>query len=294
MQFASSRAKGIVALVMLAWVFATMGVFARYLDLSFDLFEQTYLRIGLAFLFASILFYRHLDFAHFKSMPRKDVGVLIFRSICLYLAVVLITEAFLNTKYSNASFVATLPLLPVFGYLLLGETIKFRTILYIALGFVGFTLITVSDFASFSVGYGEMMAFGSMILFDLSYVGRRWHSNHLNNYESTVFMFAVGTVFLFTTSMLLGEGLPTSDLFTTSVIGVLIIASLFNVVNLYLTNYGFEHVKVAVAGNILTLEVVFALLYSLFLFQEVPILREIIGGALIVTSVYLVNKSEAN
>lgn len=290
----SQRTRGVFSLILLAWVFATMGIFARYLDLSFDLFEQTYLRIGLAFLFGMALFWSHLNFRKLKTIGKKDILVLVFRSVCLYLAVVMITEAFLHTKYSNASFVATLPLLPLLGYFLLGETIKIKTIFYILVGFIGFSMISVADFSNLSIGYGEIMAFGSMILFDLSYIGRKWHSNHLSNYESTVFMFAAGAIFLFLTSIIVGEGLPTADLFTWSVIGVLVVASLFNVVNLLLTNYGFEHVKVAVAGNILTLEVIFALLYSLFLFQEIPVLREVVGGTLILISVYLVNKTESN
>lgn len=288
----SQQRKGVISLVVLAWVFATMGLFARYLSVDFDLFEQTYLRIGLAFVLGILLFYRHLNFRKFASLPRKDVLVLIFRSLCLYLAVVMITEAFLTTKYSNASFVATLPLLPLLGYWLLGETIKLKTIFFILLGFVGFILITIRNISELSVGYGEMMAFGSMILFDLSYIGRKWHSNHLNNYESTVFMFAVGAIFLFLTSILVGEELVTGNLFSSSVVIVLVVAALFNVANLFLTNYGFEHVKVAVAGNILILESIFALLYGLFLYQEIPVLREIIGGMLILLSVYFVNRSE--
>lgn len=73
---------------------------------------------------------------------------------------------------------------------------------------------------------------------------------------------------------------------------MLLLSALFNVVNLYLTNYGFQHVKAAVAGNILVLEVVFALLYGFLLFNEMPTLRESIGGLLIVASIYLVNKNE--
>lgn len=187
MQFASERTKGVVALIILAWVFATMGVFARYLNLNFDLFEQTYLRIGVAFLLGLALFYRQLDFSKLTTLPKKDAVVLIFRAVSLYVAVVMVTEAFLSTKYSNASFIATLPFLPLFGYLLLGETIQLRTIAYIILGFIGFTTITLNDFSTLSIGYGEVMAFGSMIFFDLSYIGRKWHSNHFNNYESTVF-----------------------------------------------------------------------------------------------------------
>jgi len=284
--------KGILALVVLAWTFATMGVFARYLATEFALFEQTYLRIGLAFLIGVIVFYSKCNFKKMRLLPKKDFFVLVGRSIFLYLGVVMITAAFLQTKYSNATFAASLPLMPLLGYALLKERIKIRTVFYILLGFFGLTLIVFKDLNLFSIGYGEMLAFGSLLFFDLSYIGRRLHSDYLNNYESTVFMFAVGSVFLFLTSLCTGERLPTLNHFSSLTIIALIGAAVFNIANLFLTNYGFQNVKVAVAGNILTLESVFALLYGIFLFKEIPSLFEWIGSALILTSVFLVNRSE--
>ena len=285
--------KGIVALILLAWVFATMGVFARYLGTSFDLFEQTYLRIGVAFVLGIVIFGRSLSIKKLRTLPRKDVIVLVFRAICLYTGVVLFTEGILHTKLGNASFVAALPLLPLFGYFLLKESIKLRTILYIIVGFIGISLIGIQDLSQLSFGYGEMMALLSVIAFDFSYVARRWHSGHLNDKESAVFMFAVGAVFLFISSIVAGEALPTGDQFTPWIIGTLIVAAVFNLLNLYLTNYGFKKVKAAVAGNILTLETVIALGYSVFLFHEVPLLQELLGSALVLLSVYQVNKLES-
>lgn len=288
----SGNQAGIIALILLAWVFATMGIFARYLDTSFDLFEQTYLRIGCAFLLGILVFWRDIKWEKLKTLPGRDIAVLAFRGVSVYLGVVLFTEALLNTKYGNASFIAVLPLLPLFGYVFLKEKLALRTVGYILVGFFGVALIAVNDFSNLSFGYGEIMAFLSMIAFDFSYVARRWHSDHLSNKESAVFMFAIATVFLFACSYLLGEGLPSVSDFTPLIIATLIISALFNLANLVLTNYGFQHVKVGIAGNILTLETVFALAYSVLLFSEIPTARELLGGALVVASVILVNRSE--
>ena len=288
----TQQKKGILALVVLAWVFATMGVFARYLSVEFALFEQTYLRIGLAFLIGSILFYPYCDFKKYTVISKKDFFILTLRSVSLYLGVVMMTEAFLHTSYSNAAFVASLPLLPLFGYIFLKESIRAQTVGYILIGFIGLAVVSLKSLSEFTFGYGEIMALGSLVLFDVSYIGRKWHSNHLNNYETTLLMFAIGALFLFCTSFLVGETVPAIHQFSFAIIITLIIAAVFNVANLFLTNYGFEHVKVAVAGNILTLEVVFSLAYSVFLFNETPLLRELIGGAIILASVYLVNITE--
>ncbi len=288
----SENKKGVVALVVLAFVFATMGIFARYLATSFELFEQTYLRIGLAFLLACVVFSRDISWSKYKNLSKNDLGVLIFRSITLYLGVTLFTEALLNTKYGNASFIAALPLLPIMGYFLLGERLKTKTVLYVCIGFVGVLLISLVNFSTFKIGYGEVMALLSMLAFDFSYIARKWHSDYLNNKESTTFMFFAGAIFLFITSLVLGEPTPTLDQFTPFILLALFAGAIFNVANLFLTNYGFQRLKVIVAANILTLETIFALLYSVFLFKEAPLLRELIGGALVLISVYLVNRSE--
>lgn len=285
--------KGVAALIVLAWVFATMGVFARYLGTEFALFEQTYLRIGLAFLIGVAVFYKHLSWKKLATLPKKDWAILIFRSVALYTGVVLFTEAVLTTKYGNASFVAVVPLLPLFGYIFLKERLGLRTLAYIALGFIGVSLIAIHDVRDLTFGYGEMAALLSALAFDISYVARRWHSDHFNNKESTVFMFFFGALFLLAMSVVMGEPVPHLSDFTFPIVFALLGAAAFNVANLYLTNYGFERVKVGVAGNIITLEVVFALLYGVILFQEVPALREVIGGVLVLYSVWQINRKEA-
>jgi len=291
-KFLNERNKGIISLIILAWVFATMGVFARYLGTEFQLFEQTYLRIAIALIISSLIFSYKVVWAKYLNLNKSDALILIFRAVCLYLGVVFITEGLLNANYANASIVAVVPLMPIMAYFLLKERISWKTVGFIIFGFSGVCLMSLDGLSFNRLGYGEMMAFISLIFFDLSYIGRKWHSNYLNNYETTIFMFFVGSIFLFITSITLGEGLPTSDQFSSYIMLALLGGAIFNVINLLLTNYGFQHVKASVAGNILTLEVVFALAYGLFLFKEIPLIREILGGIIILISVYFVNKIE--
>ena len=284
--------RGVAALILLAWVFATMAVFARYLSAEFSLFTQIYLRIGIALLMSVILFAPRLRRSAIAALNCKDIGVLVVRSIFLYAGVVLFTESILHAKIGNASLISTLPLMPILGYVLLKETIKRNTVVYIFVGFIGSLLIVFKDLTIASIGYGEIMALLSLLAFDFSYVTRKWQSETLNNFETTTIMFAIGTLLLCLSAFIAGEPTPTLQNFSPYIITVLLLSALFNVVNLYLTNYGFQHVKAAVAGNILVLEVVFALLYGFLLFNEMPTLRESIGGLLIVASICLVNKNE--
>ncbi|HSW96545.1 MAG TPA: hypothetical protein VLF89_01835 [Candidatus Saccharimonadales bacterium] len=57
MKFADSdRKKGIIALIILAFVFATMGIFVRFLQADFTILQQTYLRIFAAFVLGIITY----------------------------------------------------------------------------------------------------------------------------------------------------------------------------------------------------------------------------------------------
>lgn len=286
----SEERKWLIALVVLAWVFATMWVFWRYLDFSFDIFEQTYLRIAVAFLLSCLFFYKKVDFSKYFGTSKKDIAILTLRAVSLYLAVVFITQWIILAKFANASLISTLPLMPIFGYIFLREKLNTQTIFWIIIWFIGSLVITFQS--GLILWKWELYALISLVFFDLSYVLRKKHTNYLNNYETTTFMFWVGAVFLFITSVLLGESLLSTSNFTLMTITVIVIAWFFNVMNLFLTNYGFDKVKAGVAWNIITLEIVFALIYGLFLYKEIPVLREIIWGSIIAFSVYMVNKSE--
>jgi drug/metabolite transporter (DMT)-like permease len=287
-----SYKKGILALILLALIFASMGIFARYLSTDFTILQQTYLRIFAAFVLGLILFYKDLHFRKIKLITKKEWLVLLFRSISLYvIAVTFISYAFTVTKYSNASFISAVPLTSALGFILLKEKVSTKKILYLLLGLAGVVLIAINDYAHlFSWGKGDLFALISSLFFGLSYVARKWHSNLLNNKEITVMIFFISTILLFATSLLFRESLPQLQTVPTIALPIILLAGLFNVANLFLTNYGFKHVDAVTAGNILTLETLFAVLLGFAFYGEVPLLKEWFGGILIVFSVYQMNK----
>lgn len=287
----SETKKGVIALIILALVFATMGVFVRPLGTDFAVFEQSYLRIGLAFVIGSLLFWKDISWKKFFSLSGKDTLVLIVRAVLLYLGVALFTDSILHSNYSDTYFLNNLPLLPVFGYVFLREKLSPRTLAWIGVAFVGTLLVSVSDISSFVLGAGSITALCSMLAFDISYTARRWQSDALSDKESTVGMFFVGALFLFIASLALGEPLPSASQFSPFILLVIFLSAVFNVINLYLSNYGFGRVKVGIGGTIITLETVFALLYAVFLYHQAPTLQELIGGALIVISVWQINRT---
>ncbi|EKD67694.1 MAG: Membrane protein [uncultured bacterium] len=288
------RTKGIIALVLLTLVFASMGLFVRYLNAGFLLFQQVYLRVFAAFILGIVIFNKDLSLEKLKKISVKEWGLFLFRGISGYLfGVTLFSQAILLTKYSSVSFIGALPFTAVFGVFLFKEKLNIQKFLLILLAFIGVVLISVKDYSNIFIwGRGEVVALVSTIFYSLSLISRKWHSKLLNNKEITTITFFIAGIAVLITSICAGEGLPlnhwTLGLFT-AVIG----AGLFNVINLFLINYGFQKVEGILASNILTLESFFAIILGFLFYKELPGLKEIIGGVLIVGSVLLMNQLDS-
>jgi drug/metabolite transporter (DMT)-like permease len=123
-------------------------------------------------------------------------------------------------------------------------------------------------------------------------VTRKWHSSLLNNKEITSIIFFISAIAVSITSFVAGDGLPVGH-WTWGLLGAVLGAGLFNVINLFLTNYGFQKVDAVLASNILTLESLFAVILGFIFYREMPGLKEIIGGLLIVGSVVLMNQVDS-
>jgi drug/metabolite transporter (DMT)-like permease len=287
----SEKTKGIIALILLAAIFASMGIFVRFLQGDFTILQQTYLRIFIAAVLGTIVFAKDIHLTKIFKISKKDWALLLLRAISLYvLAVTLVSYAYTVGKYSNVSFIQDIPFTAILGFILLKEKITKPKILYITVGFLGVILISVKDYSNlFSWGHAELFSLISGFFFAFSYIARRWQSNVLNNKEIAVYIFYIATVLLVLTSVIFGEGIPHSS-WNSTILLILLGAGAFNVANLFLTNYGFEKVEAVIASNILGLETLFAVVIAIFLFHELPSIKELIGGLLIVFSVYKMNK----
>jgi len=293
MKLWSEHKKGIAALILLSLVFASMGLFARFLQTDFLLLQQVYLRVFAAFVLSVVFFRKDIHLSTIKKISRKEWALLIFRAGTFYLiGVTLFTQAIITTKYSNVSFIGALPFVAILGVILLKERMTWHKLLFILTAFVGVILLAIQDYQHiFAWGNGEVLALVSTFSFALSYVASRWHSTLLNNKEITAIILGIGALMVFLTSLIFGEGLPLTN-WSVSLFSVVLLAGLFNVVNLFLTNYGFRKVEAILASNILNLESIFAVGLGLVFFKELPVLKELFGGILIVLSVIGLSRVE--
>ncbi len=285
--------KGVIALVILAFGFGLVAISARYLSYSFTLFQQLYLSIGVAFLFGIPIFGRKLRISKITKIPHKDWALLFSRVILGYLlGASLYRQSLVLTKVSNVVFLQSIPFGAIIGFTLFREKISAKKILFIALAFIGAVLISVKDLSHLlTFGSGEFLALISGAFFSLSYTLRKWQSEFLNNEETTQLLFLIAFIILFVISIMNHEGLPHFN-WNGIILIALLFTGLLNTINLFLTNYGYQRVPVVLATNILMLEAVFGTVLALIFYKELPNLKELLGGILIIVSVIQMNKVE--
>lgn len=289
----TEREKGILSLILLALIFASMGLFARYLSTGFLLFQQVYLRMLAAFVVAFVIFRNQVNLSKLKKISKKDWAVIILRAVSYSLfGIVLFTQAIIITKYINVSFIGSLPMTAVLGFILIGEKFTYKKALYVLIAMLGVLLISVRDYTNlFDWGKGELITLISTVFFSISYVARKWQSDLLNNRELTVINFFVAFIAVFIVSVLKGDRLPLAG-WHWGLLFAVVGAGVFNIANVFLTNYGFQKVEAVLASNILTLESFFAVIIGFLFYRELPIFKEIMGGLIIISSVIGMNRLE--
>jgi len=287
------RTKGIAALIILALIFSSFGIFIRYLNTNFSIFQQLYLRLFLATFFTYCVFFKDIRLKQLLYMPKKDKLLVIMRSASTYLfASTFNIQAFILTKYSNVSFLEAIPTTAILGMLVLQEKPTRNKFLIIMLSFVGVLFITVKDAHNlFVLGKGEIYALIADLFYSFFYISRKWHTDYLNNKELTFMILLLSSVFLFTASLIFDHSLPTKG-WNLNYVFAIIVAAILVVANIFLINYGFQHIKPFLANNIIALESVFAAAIGYLFYKEILTLPEVIGSLFILMSVPLMSKEE--
>jgi len=290
----AERQKGITALVLLAVSYGFLALIPRYLNTSFPLFQQVYLRVFAGFVLSFILFRKSIDFNKLKKLPLKEWLLLALRAFIYYLlGVVLFTQALLLTKIGNVAFIGAIPMTAVLGFIILKERFTAKKFSLVFLSFLGVLSISIQNVSNtFVLGKGEIVALVSIFFVSLGFISRKWQSKALNDKEVAIFMLFFATIFIFIASLLKGEGLPLHN-WHLGVFLALLLGGLLNVGVSFFMNYGFSRVDAVLAGNIIALDPVFASFFAFLVFKELPIPKEVVGGIVIITSAIMMGRLEA-
>lgn len=287
----SQRRKGILAIILLAAIWGTMGIFARYLNTGFTLYQQVYLRLLAAAISCLFFFGQKIRFSTFVRLKPREWLLVTARGLLYYTAgVSLYSLSVITTKLSNAVFIDSIPVTALLGIILLHEKINIRKMFYVMLALFGVLIIGVKDFNNlFDWGRGEMLMFVSVWCTSLSMVARKWHDNSLNNQEMSFLILLVGAFGAFILSVINGDTLPVSD-WSAGLLLAIILSGIANTFITFLINYGFERIDAIFGSNLLTLQTLFAIIFGFIVYREVPLAKELAGGIIITLSAIQMNK----
>ncbi|WP_433578684.1 DMT family transporter [Nocardia brasiliensis] len=272
-------------MILLTASFAMLTVFSRYLDTGFTVAQQVYLRAGVAFGIAAVVFGRWIRWRVILHAGAREWSVIVVRTVLLYVfGTTLFAKAATMTTVGNISFIAALPLVAALGLVLRRVPVTAVRVFFVSGSAIGVAILSGFGMSWGSGKQGDVIALVAMVAISLSYLGRDWHSGTLNNYEITALTVGVGALGVALTSLCQWEGLPRlpSDVSPAMLWTAIGIAGGLSVLNVFLMNFAFERVDPVQGGNLLTLECVWGLLFGLIFFGQVPTWAGIAGGVLIV------------
>lgn len=282
----------IIVAVVEALLFVILSVSVRLMGKSFSIPQQMLVRLLGASLLCIILFYPKIKNIKINEITGKEWFIYIARSFIYYgLSVTLITYALLHTTLGIVSFASSLPIMGLLGYLYYKEKFNIKIIPIILLSVVGLALLSKINLSDFKLNSGLIAALGSLILFDTAFLMVRLHNKKYTNYQNTAIILAFSWLVPLITLLVQHKRLWPAHVSLEAYIG-LGISIVLNVANLFFLNYIFSNLKAFVAGNILLLEGVFALIIGYIFFNEGVDLLQMVGVLIILGSTVAVSYIE--
>ena len=282
----------IIVAVVEALLFVILSVSVRLMGKSFSIPQQMFVRLLGASLLCIILFYPKIKNIKINEITGKEWFIYIARSFIYYgLSVTLITYALLHTTLGIVSFASSLPIMGLLGYLYYKEKFNIKIIPIILLSVVGLALLSKINLSDFKLNSGLIAALGSLLFFDTAFLMVRLHNKKYTNYQNTAIILAFSWLVPLITLLVQHKRLWPAHVSLEAYIG-LGISIVLNVANLFFLNYIFSNLKAFVAGNILLLEGVFALIIGYIFFNEGVDLLQMVGVLIILGSTVAVSYME--
>lgn len=295
MQTFSPRSLSIGALVVVAGAYSLLSVGSRLLSQGFQPMTQVWLRIAIATIILIAIFWKKLRWNRVLSMPLQDTIVLLIMGTVGYsIAVYFVTLGAIHAKLVNVAVIfASVPFFSyLYAFFFLRKSFNGKLIALLLLSLIGIAFVATKSFIPQleTFGKGEwftLLATATMATF---FVGRKLLSDHLNTSEITITAMTIAAVSGLLIALLRGETVSITAFSNLSVLLGLAIGVGMNVLVNPIEIYAFKHLDAVVGSQILLLETVFSLLLGYLLYREFITLPEIVGGAIVIGSVYVANR----
>lgn len=173
-------------------------------------------------------------------------------------------------------------LTPIFASIFLRQRVNRFTWICIAIATIGLAFLSIRGW---SVGFGELLTFISAIFFAFHIIALSKWSSGRDAYAMTVVQLAM-CAFVSGIASIPGGYSPPPDL---GVWAVVVFTAVFaTAVAFIIQTWSQAHMSATKVAVILTMEVVFAALFAILFGGESLTLQSVIGGLMVITSMYLI------
>lgn len=291
----SRRNLAILALVAVAAGYPFLSITARLLNTGFDSMTQVYMRVALATLAGMIFFRKNIRWQKLRSIPARDLLPLGLMGVVGYgLFVYFITLGAIHSKLLSVSIVfSTTPFFSVvYSYLIFKKIPTRLNVLLLVTTFAGVAIVASKSYIPIltDFGKGELYTLIASGLFAWYFIGRKMLSSHLNYSEISVLAMAIAAATAFILALMSGETIILGNLYRWEIPVGLALGATLNLLDTYLESFALAHVDATLGNQILLLENVFASILGYILYREVFAGPEIVGGLLVVGSVWAASR----
>ncbi len=285
----------VAGLVLVAAAYSLLNVSSRLLAEGFPPMTQVYLRISFGALILMALFRKHLRWKRIITMPARDFLILLSMGIIGYsIAVYFSTLAAINAKLINVTVIfASVPFFSyLYAFFVLKKPLNGKLIALLITSLIGITMVATKSFVPHLTvfGKGEWFALLATATMAWFYVGRKLLSTHLNTHEITISVMTIAAISGFLIAILRGETISVSAFTNPHVLLGLVIGTGMNILVNPLEIFAFNHLDAVIGTQVLLLDNVFALLFGYVMYHEMVGVPEMIGGIIIVSSVFVANR----
>src|SRR5258708_6945577 len=279
--------KGVGSLLLCGLLYGLYGIFVRVLQTQqLGTFQQIFLRNTSAFMLALLaVFLLKTKW----SVPKSKRKLVFFYCIPYPLSIIFLTLAFLHTQIAVAVFAmysSSIALCYVIGYVFFKEKLTKLKILSAILLFVGLAFFAM-PFSTKSVNIGLVYGLLAGVFAGINVGMRKFLGNHIERFVliTTQMLGGIVITILFLLFFHQTNFPPLSSL---SVL-ISLLFGLVVVIICYLSLVGFQYLDINVGAIVVSSELIFAPLFAILFFKEIPNAYQIEGGACIIGAIVIAN-----
>jgi drug/metabolite transporter (DMT)-like permease len=285
------RILGFIYLLLGALLLASTSVLIRYIGKELTVYQQVYLRNGIALIMSVIaVLLTGQKFKSLKNLPKKYAPL----ALAFPLSVITFTFSVQYTKVATSIFTlysASLLGSLVLGRIFYGERLKGNKLIAFILTFIGLGVYVWSLNVSY-LGLGFVLGLLSGVLDSFANLYRKYVGGKVDRFVVTALNMVIGGGISFFLSVLAGDNLSNVSSVGLHVAALLFIFGAVITFMFYFVVKGFEYFDLNIGTIVLSSELIFGTIFALILFNEHPKLTELIGVIIIFMAQYALVKTK--